>query len=95
MATVNEQVTFRCPAPNCGYAIDSIGLNSVQLLVLRRTAKACPKCGHLAKFIEQAGLPDIQNNKQLSNGGASNENLTKNNKSDPRRDSKKQRAAHG
>lgn len=66
-------VHFQCPTINCAYAIDSISLNSVQLKVLRRTAKLCTECGNRAKFLEQTSLPNIHIKTLQSDGGAQNE----------------------
>lgn len=59
-----SQTHFQCPIINCAYAIDSVALNKVKLRVLRRTAKKCPGCGTLAKFLEQTSLPNIQTKQQ-------------------------------
>lgn len=67
--TPENTTVFQCPTPNCAYAIDSTTLNKVQLKVLRRTAKLCPECGTLAKFLEQTSFPNIQQTNQKSYGG--------------------------
>lgn len=84
-------VNFLCPNVKCAYAIDSERLNQVQLKVLRRTAKTCPKCGQRATFTEQTSLPNIQT-KTTTNGGSSHESTTK---KDNRSDVQKARAADG
>ena len=68
---------FQCSMIDCGYAIDSEGLNKVQLQVLRRTAKRCPECGTLAKFLEQTSLPNIHTKTSKSYGGTQHEKTIK------------------
>lgn len=60
---------FKCANTNCAYAIDSEGLNKIQLQVLRRWAKTCPKCGELTKWLEQTSLLKT-NNQNKTNGGS-------------------------
>lgn len=75
---MNDTV-FQCPNIKCAYAIDSADLNKVQLQVLRRTAKRCPGCGNLAKFLEQTSLPDIQTNNQSLMEGQNNAKISSTN----------------
>ncbi len=80
---------FKCANPNCAYAIDSSGLNKIQLKALRMWAKTCPSCGKQTKWLEQASLLEtqIQSN---DNGGSQNANT---NTSIPKSQSQKRRSA--
>lgn len=89
-----SQTHFQCPIINCAYAIDSVALNKVKLRVLRRTAKKCPGCGTLAKFLEQTSLPNIQTKTSKSYGGTQHEKTTqKTHGSIPKSESQRRRAA--
>ncbi len=89
-----HSTVFQCPNIKCAYAIDSADLNKVQLQVLRWTAKRCPGCGNLAKFLEQTSLPNIQQTNQKSYGGTPNEKTTqKTSGSIPKSESQRRRAA--
>jgi len=68
---------FVCPNNKCAYAIDSAGMNELQLKVLRRSAKVCPGCGVRSHFMEQTSLPNIQTKTTSTNGGSSHESTTK------------------
>lgn len=68
---------FECPTPKCGYAIDTEGLNSIQLKALRMWAKTCPQCHKLGHFTEK--LP-LLNTKTITDlGGSKNANHSKTN----------------
>lgn len=68
---------FECPTPKCGYAIDTEGLNSIQLKALRMWAKTCPRCQKLGHFVEK--LP-LLNTKTITDlGGSKNANHSKTN----------------
>ena len=89
-----DNTVFQCSNIKCAYAIDSVALNKVQLQVLRRTAKRCPECGTLAKFLEQTSLPNIQTKQQSLMEGQNNEDLTqKTNSAIPKTQSQRRRAA--
>lgn len=77
---MNDTV-FQCPNIKCAYAIDSADLNKVQLQVLRRTAKRCPGCGNLQRFMEQTSLPNIQTKTSKSYGGTQNADISSTNTS--------------
>lgn len=64
---------FKCANPNCAYAIDSDGLNKIQLKALRMWAKTCPKCGQMTKWLEQASLLETPKH-QTTYGGSQNAN---------------------
>ena len=61
---------FECPTPKCAYAIDSDGLNAIQLKALRMWAKTCPRCHNLGHFVEQLPLLDTKTINSL--GGQNN-----------------------
>lgn len=73
-----DKTVFECGNAKCAYAIASEGLNRVQLLVLRRSAKTCPECGTMARFNEQTSLPNIQTKTSTSYGGTQYEKTTQN-----------------
>lgn len=52
---------FECATPKCAYAIDSEGLNKVQLEALRRWAKTCPRCNQRTKWQEKLPLLNTEN----------------------------------
>lgn len=80
---------FCCANPKCAYAIDSDGLNKIQLKALRMWAKTCPKCGQMTHWIEQTSL--LETPKQsMTNGGSQNANT---NTSIPKSQSQKRRSA--
>lgn len=89
-----HSTVFQCPNLKCAYAIDSTALNKVQLQVLRRTAKRCPGCGDLQRFMEQTSLPNIQTKISKSYGGTQDEKTTqKTSGSIPKSESQRRRAA--
>lgn len=90
-----EDTVFICPGNKCAYAIASTSLNELQLKMLRRTAKKCPGCGTLQRFMEQTSLPNIQTKNQSLMEGQNNEDLTKNRKRTPQSDIQQGRAADG
>lgn len=59
---------FKCANTKCAYAIDSDGLNKIQLKALRMWAKTCPSCGQQTKWLEQTSL--LETNKNTTNGGS-------------------------
>ena len=77
--TPENTTVFQCPDAKCAYAIDSADLNKVQLQVLRRTAKRCPGCGNLQRFMEQTSLPNIQTNNQSLMEGQNNAKISSTN----------------
>ena len=92
--TPGNTTVFQCPDAKCAYAIDSADLNKVQLQVLRRTAKRCPGCGNLQRFMEQTSLPNIQTKISKSYGGTKYEkNSQKTSGSIPKSESQRRRAA--
>lgn len=72
-----ETTVFICPVIKCAYAIASGSLNELQLKALRRTAKRCPGCDTMQRFMEQTSLPNIQIKTTTANGGSSHESTTK------------------
>ena len=90
---MESNTVFECGNPKCAYAIDSADLNTVQLKVLRSTAKRCPACKVLTRFNEQ--LP-LLNTKTISsaNGGSNYEKTIFNPNSDlPKSASQRRKAA--
>lgn len=90
-----SSAVFVCPEIKCAYAIDSEGLNKVQLLVLRRTRKTCPGCNTLQQFQEQTTLPNIQTKTTQSYGGTNHEKTTIKTDSAIPKSASQRRRAHG
>lgn len=80
---------FKCPTPKCAYAIASEGLNAIQLQVLRRWAKTCPRCGQRTKWQEKQTLLKTDTIKKF-NGGTKD---AKTHKAVPKTASQKRKAA--
>ena len=80
---------FECATPKCTYAIDSAGLNKIQLKALRMWAKTCPRCGKMTRWQEKLPLLNTQITKQ-ANGGLENANTNTN---VPKSQSQKRKAA--
>lgn len=66
---------FECATPKCAYAIDSEGLNKIQLEALRRWAKTCPRCQQRTKWQEKLPLLNTETTKIIG--------VSKNAKSNP------------
>lgn len=60
---------FECANPKCAYAIDTEGLNKIELETLRRWAKTCPKCQQRTKWQEKLPLLNTKTTNNL--GGLS------------------------
>lgn len=78
---------FECPTPKCAYAIDSEGLNAIQLKALRMWAKTCPRCGKISHWIEKLPLLNTNTTKPME---GKNAGLTQ---TLPKSQSQKRRAA--
>ena len=68
---------FECPTPKCGYAIDSEGLNKIQLKALRMWAKTCPQCHKIGHWQEKLPLLDTKTTQSL--GGQNHASHSTNN----------------
>lgn len=73
-----ETSVFECANIKCAYAIDSEGLNTLQLKVLRRGSKRCPKCNELTTWLEQTTLLNTKTLIDKTYGGSNYEKTTKN-----------------
>lgn len=65
-----ETTVFECANIKCAYAIDSEGLNTLQLKVLRRGSKRCPKCNELTTWLEQTTLLNTKTLIDTTYGGS-------------------------
>lgn len=63
---------FECATENCSESIAAEGLNKIQLEVLRRWAKTCPRCQQRTKWQEKLPLLNTEQQKQVSIGGITN-----------------------
>lgn len=63
---------FECGTANCSESIAAEGLNKIQLEVLRRWAKTCPRCHQRTKWQEKLPLLNTEQQKQVSIGGITN-----------------------
>lgn len=63
---------FECATPKCGETLATEGLNNIQLQVLRRWAKTCPRCHQRTKWQEKQSLLNTEQQKQASIGGSKN-----------------------
>lgn len=79
---------FECPTPKCAYAIDTEGLNKIQLKALRMWVKTCPRCKQTSHWVEKLALLDTKTISK-ANGGQ-NESL---NTTLPKTQSQKRKAA--
>lgn len=63
---------FECANPKCGETLATEGLNNIQLQVLRRWAKTCPRCQQRTKWQEKLPLLNTEQQKSQSIGGSKN-----------------------
>ena len=73
---------FECGNIKCAYAIDSEGLNTLQLKVLRNGTKRCPKCNEITKWLEQTTLLNTKTLISKTYGGSNYEKTISNTYSD-------------
>lgn len=67
---------FECGNIKCAETIAISGLNDIQLQVLRRWAKTCPRCQQRTKWQEKQPLLNTEKIKVI--GGSENASLSKN-----------------
>lgn len=79
---------FECGTPKCHESIAISGLNDIQLQVLRRWAKTCPRCNQRTKWQEKQTLLKTETTKLI--GGSKN---AVSNTTVPKSQSQKRRAA--
>lgn len=78
---------FECGNPKCAYAIDSEGLNKIQLKALRMWAKTCPRCAQQTHWQEKLPLLNTNTIKPMEGKNASLSKVI------PKTESQKRRAA--
>lgn len=71
---------MQCGTANCGYAIDTSGMNAVLLKALRRWKKTCPKCKKMTLWQEQHSLLNTETLQTKTNGGSKNVKSKRNRK---------------
>lgn len=79
---------FECATKKCGESIAITGLNKIQLEVLRRWAKTCPRCQQRTKWQEKIPLLNTETTKVI--GGSKN---AATNQTVPKSQSQKRKAA--